>query len=202
LPRDEDYPDSVFVEDTAVLTDKFAVITNPGAPSRKGEVISIKEELLKLYAEIEEIQYPGTLDGGDVMKVREHFYIGLSSRTNQEGADQFVNILQKYGYSNSIIRLKSMLHLKTGVSYLGNNDLLVAGEMISIEEFTNFNRIEVPQEESYSANCISANDNILLASGFPETRGKISSAGYSIIELNMSEFRKIDGGLSCLSLRF
>ena len=202
LPPDEEYPDSTFVEDTALLTPKCAIVANPGAPSRKGEVNQIKSILEGHYSVIEEIEEPGTMEPGDIMMVGNHFYIGLSKRTNRLGADQTTEILNKFGYTSSIISLKNILHLKTGVAYLENNVILASGELLKADEFRNFSIIEVSDDESYAANCIWVNEKVLVPQGFPNTRDKIVEKGYSIIELNVSEFRKLDGGLSCLSLRF
>ncbi|MDX1699975.1 MAG: arginine deiminase family protein [Melioribacteraceae bacterium] len=202
LPPDEDHPDSTFVEDTALLTTKCAIIANPGASSRKGEVYYIKNVLKQHYPMVEEIEEPGTMEPGDIMMAGEHFYIGLSERTNKEGADQTIRILNKYGFSSSVIPLKNILHLKTGVAYLENNNLLAFGELLEVEEFKNFNLIKVDAEESYSANCIWVNGKVLVPQGYPKTRDKINERGYKTIEIDVSEFRKLDGGLSCLSLRF
>ncbi|MEE8564129.1 MAG: arginine deiminase family protein, partial [Atribacterota bacterium] len=117
LKADERFPDSCFVEDVAVCTRKFAVITNPGASSRKGEEIEIIEVIKKYYNDIEYIEKPGTLEGGDVMMVKDHFYIGLSKRTNREGAEQLIKVLGKYGMSGSIVEMLEMLHLKSGLAY-------------------------------------------------------------------------------------
>ena len=202
LPADEEYPDSTFVEDTALLTKKCAIISNPGAPSRKGEIVEIKNILKTYYSTIEKIENPGTVEPGDIMMVGDHFYIGLSERTNEDGAAQIITTLNKYGYSGSAIDMNDMLHLKTGVAYLENNNLLAFGEFLHEEEFKSFNIIEIDADESYAANCIWVNNYVLVPKGFPKTRDKIINAGYSIIEVDVSEFRKLDGGLSCLSLRF
>jgi dimethylargininase len=202
LEADEHYPDSVFVEDTAVLTGKCAVITYPGAPSRQGEEVSIKEALKKFYTAIENIDAPGTLEGGDVMRVENHFYVGLSARTNREGARQFAAILDKYGYTVANVAMEKFLHLKTGLAYLENNNLLIAGEFIHRPEFAKFNRIIIDEAESYAANCIWVNNKVLAPLGYPKTKTAIEHAGYEVIEVDVSEFRKLDGGLSCLSLRF
>jgi len=202
LEADENYPDSVFVEDTAVLAEKCAVITNPGAPSRRGEELSIKEALKKFYGNIECITAPGTLDGGDVMRVDDHFYVGLSARTNEQGAGQFAEILNKYGYTAAAVKMENVLHLKTGLAYLENNNLLVAGEFIDHPEFASFNRIIVHESESYAANCIWVNNIVLVPLGYAKTKAAIEGAGYNVLEVDVSEFQKLDGGLSCLSLRF
>lgn len=201
LPADENYPDSTFVEDTALLTSRCAIITNPGAESRKGEITEIRNILKTHYSNIEKVEPPGTIEAGDIMMVENHFYIGLSKRTNEDGAAQMITILNKYGYSGSAIFMKDMLHLKTGVAYLENNNLLAFGEFLHEDEFKSFNIIEIDPEESYAANCIWVNNYVLVPKGFPKTRDKILNAGYQIIEIDVSEFRKLDGGLSCLSLR-
>lgn len=202
LNADENFPDSVFVEDAAILVPGLAVITNPGANTRKGEIIIIKELLSKYFSNIEEIINPGTIEGGDVLRIENHFYVGLSERTNKEGARQFLEILKKYNYTGQTIELKNVLHLKTGISYLGENTILVSGELINNKEFSKFNIIEVDDDEEYAANSLSINDKILIPKGFPKTKRKIENSGFITIEIDVSEFRKVDGGLSCLSLRF
>ncbi|MDT8018956.1 dimethylarginine dimethylaminohydrolase family protein [Clostridium perfringens] len=202
LEADERFPDSTFVEDTAVLTEKCAVITNPGAESRNGEIEDMKQVLPRFFDTIEYIQAPGFLDGGDVMQVENHFYVGLSTRTNEEGAKQFRDILSKYGYEVTIVPLKEFFHLKTGIAYLGNNTLVLAGEFIDSPVFKDYKHLIVEKEAEYSANCIHINDYVIIPKGYDSTKKQITDAGYQVIELEMSEFQKQDGGLSCLSLRF
>jgi dimethylargininase len=201
LGADARYPDSVFIEDTAVVTDRCAIIANPGAVARRGEVREVEEVLSGLYENVERIVSPGTLDGGDVLQIGDHFYIGLTRRTNREGAGQLSAILRGYGFGASFVELRRFLHLKTGVAYPGGDDLVVAGELVGNSQFGGFDKIVVPPEEEYCANCIRVNDHILLAAGCKRTKEKIIEKGYEVIELEMSEFRKVDGGLSCLSLR-
>ncbi len=202
LPADEGFPDSTFVEDVALCTRKCAVVTNPGAPSRNGERALIGEALRQFYPHLEEIVTPGTLDAGDVMMVGDHFYIGLSARTNPEGARQLIAVLEKHGMSGQAVPLQHVLHLKTGISYLENNQLLVCGEFVKDPTFAKFDRIVVEADESYAANCLWINDTVLVPAGFPKALAKIEALGYKTIVLEMSEFEKVDGGLSCLSLRF
>ncbi|MXQ52361.1 dimethylarginine dimethylaminohydrolase family protein [Shimazuella alba] len=202
LEADESFPDSTFVEDTAVLTSNSAIITNPGAESRNGEIKEIREVVKKYYDKLEEIQSPGFLDGGDVLQIDDHFYVGLSARTNREGAEQFAKIQKKYGYETTIVPLEKFFHLKTGVAYLGNKDLVVAGEFVDHLVFNDYNKIVVEPVEEYAANCIRINDYVVIPKGFGDTKQKIEAAGYTVIELDMSEIQKQDGGLSCLSLRF
>ena len=204
LPADENFPDSCFVEDTAVLTRKCAIITNPGAESRNREIESMIPVIKKFYPEdcIKYIQAPGTLEGGDVMMVGDHFYVGKSARTNEEGIRQFIAILEKYGLTGSEVELKEVLHLKTGVNYIENNNMLVSGEFITKPEFEQYNRYEIPAEEAYAANCIWVNDKVIVPANFPAVKKIVEDLGYEVLTVDTSEFRKIDGGLSCLSLRF
>jgi dimethylargininase len=202
LDPDEQHPDSTFVEDTALITPYCAVITNPGAPSRKGETEEIKNVLKKYFSDIYEIKEPGTLEAGDVMMVDKHFYIGLSERTNAAGSIQLINILSSHGLTGSTVSLENILHLKSGVSYIENNNLLVSKFFVNSPEFQEFNLLLVDEDESYAANSLWINDKVLIAAGFPKTKDKIANAGYKVIEVDVSEFRKLDGGLSCLSLRW
>lgn len=198
----EDFPDSCFVEDTAVLTSKVAIVTNPGAKSRKGEEVSIKQTLKDFYDSIEVVKPPGTIEGGDVMMVGDYFYVGLSARTNGAGASQFLNFIRKYGYNGQTVAMSEMLHLKTGLAYLDNNNLLISGEFIENPIFKDFNKIIAPPDESYATNCIWINGYVIVPYGYPHTKKAIQDLGYRILEVDTSEFRKLDGGLSCLSLRF
>lgn len=202
LDREEDYPDSTFVEDTALITPECAILTNPGALSRKGEIDSMREALTEFYSELEEIKAPGTLDAGDVMMVGSHYYIGLSQRTNPNGADQLIAILQAYGLTGSTVEMGGILHLKTGLSYLENNSLIIASGFSEEPQFHSLKQIAIPDDESYCANAIWVNDKVIVAAGFPKSQAAIEKAGHETIALNMSEFQKLDGGLSCLSLRF
>ncbi len=198
------YPDSCFVEDVAVCTDHCAIITNPGAASRNEEKEYIRTAIEGFYSKekIASIESPGTLDGGDVMMVGDHFYIGLSERTNQEGIDQFIKILETFGMTGEAVEMKEMLHLKTGLAYLENNHLLVGGEFITADQFESFHKIVVPEDEAYACNCIWVNDHVIVPAGYPKTEEKIRALGYDVVVVDTSEYRKLDGGLSCLSLRF
>ena len=204
LEADEKYPDSTFVEDPAVLTDKCAIITNPGANSRKGEIKDIKNAIEKYYSsdQIFEIKEPGTLEGGDIMQVEDHFYIGVSDRTNKDGAKQLLDYLNKFNYTGDIVEFKGILHLKTGMSYIGDNTLLATELFADKEIFTNYKIIKVSEKEAYASNCIRVNDYVIVPDGYPETKKKIEKNGFKTKTVDVSEFRKIDGGLSCLSLRF
>jgi dimethylargininase len=205
LEEDSRHPDSVFVEDTAVLTSKCAVITRPGAPSRLGEIASIGSILRRFYSSIHSISEPGTLDGGDVCEVEDHFLIGISARTNEAGAQQLAEILRAVGYSSSLIdirNLKQVLHLKSGIAYLGDHRLAVIDALADCDEFRDDELIRIEAGEEYAANCLRINGQVLLATGHPLFERRLRELGYETIGLSMTEFEKMDGGLSCLSLRF
>ncbi|MFT7413292.1 MAG: dimethylargininase [Paraglaciecola sp.] len=202
LPPLESYPDSCFVEDVALLTSKCAILTSPGALSRRGEVEHIIKAVEQFYPSLEQIKLPGTVEAGDIMMVGSHFYIGLSARTNIQGAKHLIDILGKYNLTGSMVEMSELLHLKTGLSYLENNNLLTFGEMHSNPIFNQFKRIEIAEQESYAANSVWINGTILVPKGFPDALKAVQELGYPTIELSMSEFQKLDGGLSCLSLRF
>lgn len=202
MEADEDYPDSTFVEDAALVTKNCAIITNPGADSRKGEIVEMKKVLENYYTNIEEVKAPGTVDAGDIMMVGDHFYIGLSERTNEHGGQQVIDFLTKNGMSASMVTLEKVLHLKTGLAYLEQNNLVACGEFLLKDEFQKFNILEIDTDESYAANCIWVNNTVIIPKGYSKAKSVIENAGYTTKEVDVSEFRKIDGGLSCLSLRF
>ena len=205
LAADPRYPDSTFVEDTAVLTDQRAVLTRPGARSRTGEVANIRDALADFFSSPGEIQSPGTFDGGDVCEAGNHFFIGISERTNEAGAQQLAELLPPLGCTSSLIdirSLRSILHLKSGLSSLGDNRLAVIEALANRSEFRGYDLVRVNDDEMYAANCIRVNDHVLVAAGSPALAGTLRELGYHTIELEVTEFQKMDGGLSCLSLRF
>ncbi len=202
LPADENFPDSTFVEDVALMTPHCAIITRPGAPTRTLETESILTTIREFYTKVETIEAPGNLEAGDIMMVGEHYYIGLSERTNLTGAQQMIAILERYGMHGSLVELTEVLHLKTGLGYLENNNLLACGEFLVKPEYQQFNLLKVDPEEAYSANSVWINNTVLTPEGFPKTSSLIESTGYRVRQVDVSEFQKLDGGLSCLSLRF
>jgi dimethylargininase len=196
-----DYPDAHFIEDTAVIVPEVGVITQPGATSRRGEEITIEKELAK-YKKIEKIKLPGTLDGGDVLVVDKKVFIGISARTNSEGANQLVSILDKFGYSSEMIAVSKGLHLKSDVNFIGNNTILITKKYNNITAFKNYIKIVVEKDEAYAANSLFINNKLIIPKGFPKTKTNLCAAGFDLVELEMSESQKMDGGLTCLSLRF
>lgn len=202
LEADEAYPDSCFVEDVAVMTGKFALVTNPGTSSRNGEIRGIIPVLEKYREKLESIEAPGTLEGGDVMMAGDHFYIGLSNRTNRKGAEQFISYLEKYGYSGSTVPVQGILHLKTGMSYLEENNLLITKTYEGDSTFDSYNKILIGDDDKYASNCIWLNGHVIVPAGYGHISSRIADLGYEVHEVEMSEYMKLDGGLSCLSLRF
>jgi dimethylargininase len=201
LDPQPDYPDAYFVEDTAVVTPDAAIITNPGAETRRGEEDTI-EPVLARYRNTLRISAPGTLDGGDVLMVDTHFFVGISERTNKEGAEQLGSILEEFGNTWTAIPVEAGLHLKSSVSYVGKNTLLLTKEFADHHQFEGYDRIVLDPAEEYAANSLLTNDCLIMPKGFPVTRKKLEALDLEIIELNVSETRKMDGGLTCMSLRF
>ena len=205
LEADLTHPDSTFVEDTAVLTGNSATLARPGAPTRLGEVAAIRGTVGRFYTNIRTIEAPGTLDGGDICEAGSHVFIGISHRTNEEGARQLGEFLAADGFTTSMVDIRTMiaiLHLKSGIAYLDNRKLVIMEELAERDAFEGFELLRVPAEESYACNCLQVNDRVLLPAGFPQLESTLVRHGYNPLLLDMSEFRKMDGGLSCLSLRF
>lgn len=205
LPPDADFPDSTFVEDTAIVTACTAILTRPGAPSRQGEVAGVAAVLPQFYSSIHSIVAPGTVDGGDICQAEDHFFIGLSKRTNVEGARQLAAILAEEGFTFVTVDIRGIdgiLHLKSGISYLGDGRLVLIDALARHAMFRDYEIVRVDADESYAANCLRINDQVILASGFPRFEAAVRAFGYPVIALDMSEFRKMDGALTCLSLRF
>jgi dimethylargininase len=201
LDPQPDYPDAHFVEDTAVVTSDVAVITIPGADARQGEEESIIPALAE-FRKIERIQAPGTVDGGDVLQVGNHFFIGISERTNPEGAGQLGRILQTYDYTWTTVEVGAGLHFKSSVNYVGKNTLLVTPDFTAKEQLKGYDQIVLDSAESYAANTLLVNEHLLIPAGYPVTGKQLETLGFNIIELEVSEIRRMDGGLTCMSLRF
>ncbi|MEP6993303.1 MAG: arginine deiminase family protein [Acidobacteriota bacterium] len=205
LPADPRHPDSTFVEDAAVLTPRGAILTRPGAASRAGEVASIEEALSPFFRDFRRIQAPGTLDGGDVCEAGDHFFIGVSARTNEEGARQLAALLREDGFSSTLVDIRGIsgiLHLKSGIAWLDGRTLVVIDALAGDSAFHGWDRVPVEGFEDYAANCVRINDAVLFAAGFPLLERALRERGQRLTVLPTSEFQKMDGGLSCLSLRF
>jgi len=201
LESEPGFPDAHFVEDTAVVTPDIAVITNPGAVARRGEETTI-EPVLAAFRPTVRIEPPGTVDGGDVLMMGRHFFVGLSERTNREGAEQLGRILEGYGNTWCAVDVGEGLHLKSSVNGVGPNTLLLTDDFQALPVFDPYDKIVLDTKEAYAGNSLYINDNLIVPGGFPDTQAKLAALGYPVHVLDMSEVQKMDGGLTCLSLRF
>lgn len=205
LDPDPRYPDGTFVEDDAVLTARTAILTRPGAESRRGEVDEIRRTLARLYPALRAIEPPGTLDGGDICEAGDRMFIGVSTRTNEAGAEQISSLLEPEGFRCTLVDVRTspgILHLKSAMASLGEGRLVLTEALAGREEFRGYEVIQVDPGETYAANCVRVNDTVLVAAGHPGVMDSLGALGCRVVPLEMSEYRKMDGGLSCLSLRF
>ena len=200
LPAAPGFPDACFVEDTAVVVREIAIVSRPGAPSRTGETALI-ETALAAHRPLARIEAPGSLDGGDILQVGKRFFIGVSDRTNAEGARQLATILAKHGYAAHIIEVAAGLHLKSSLNFVGENTMLVTADFAGHPAITDFKQILCPEGEEYAANTLLVNGTLIMPTGYPRTKALLKPLGLPIVELDTSEYRKMDGGLTCLSLR-
>lgn len=203
LPIVEDYPDSCFVEDVAVVTEKMAIVTNPATEARNGEKEYIVDALKKYYPE-EHIHFitEGFCEGGDIIRAEDHFYLGNTERSNEAGRKQFISILEDYGYTGSVVDTDNGLHIGSDMMYIKNNNMVLTGDLVDNPAFDQYNKIIIPEDEAYAANCMWINGTVIMAEGYPKAIQMVKDLGYKVITLNNSEFKKIDGSLTCLSLRF
>jgi dimethylargininase len=195
------FPDAHFVEDVAVVLPELAVLARPGADSRLGEEAAMEPVLASLRP-LERIEPPGTLDGGDVLVLENHCLIGVSDRTNEEGAAQLGRMLDARGWSWTALSVGTGLHLKSDVNSLGGQNLLVTREYADRPGLASYRRVTVPVGEEYAANSLWVNGRLLVPAGFPRTRRKLEESGPEVLTLEVSEAQKMDGGLTCMSLRF
>jgi len=205
LEPDPRHPDGTFVEDAAVVTPGVAVLTHPGSETRRGEVASVEKALARFYPKLERIVPPGVLDGGDVCDAGDRFFVGISERTNEQGARQLAAFLEGEGRRCTLVDIRgtpAILHLKSGLASLGEGRLAVIEALAEREDFRGFEIIRIAPGEEYAANCVRVNDAVLVAAGFPQTEERLRRLGCSVVPLEVSEFQKMDGGLSCISLRF
>ena len=205
LEANEDFPDSVFIEDNALCTPHgVAILSRPGAESRRkeAELPDLRRALAEHYDIIEQVVDPGTVDPGDIMMVGDHYYIGLSHRTNEAAANQIIEILGHHGMTGEKVEVTGILHLKDDVVYLDNNTLIVAKSYEHHPAFANFKKLVADDDEYYAVNSLWINGTVIVPEGFPKIEQKIRDAGYPVELINTSEFEKITGSLTCMSLRF
>ena len=209
IEADDRFPDCCFVEDPAIVIGDTAIIARMGVKSRRGEEIAVRQALAR-YKKIRWIKPPGTIEGGDVLQIGRKIYIGLSDRTNLSAIRQVKAIVSGSGYEVIPVRVKRMIHLKTGCTYLGNNYVTLVKGQLDEKPFAGYKKIIIPKSESYSANCLTIGSRVLLSNGYPKTKKLIENdarltgcqvgQGFKVVELDMSEFRKGGGSLTCLSI--
>lgn len=199
LPPEADLPDSVFVEDTAFILPEVAVITRPGADSRKPETESIVRALTS-YIDLVYVREPATADGGDVLVLGKKIYIGLSTRSNQAAIDQLNETLGRYGYSVVGVPLTDCLHLKSAVSRVDDHTLLINSRWVDPACFDGYDLIEVDPSEPSAANCLPVGGSIIFPTAFPKTRATLEGYGHRVVSVDVSELAKAEGAVTCCSL--
>ncbi len=196
-----EHPDAVFVEDTAVVLDELAIVTRPGASSRRGECAAIAEAL-RPHRELRAIDAPGVLEGGDVLRVGRTLYVGLGTRSDREGHAQLARLVRPYDYEVRSVPLRGCLHLKTGATALDEQTLLAQPEWIDLEAFAGFRVLPVDPREPFAANTLRVGETLLVSASHPRTRERIEAAGFATRALAIGEIERAEGGLTCLSLLF
>lgn len=199
LPAEPELPDSVFVEDAAVVFDELAFLARPGAESRRAEVESIAQALAP-YRKLARIEPPGTLDGGDVLQVGQRVFVGISRRTNQAGFEQMRALLPVYGYSVESVPVKGCLHLKSGVTQVGEGLLLLNPAWVEADAFHGLESIEVDSAEPYAANALLVKGVVVYPAAYERTRKRLADRGIGVVTVEVSELAKAEGGVTCCSL--
>ncbi|MBK6646783.1 MAG: dimethylargininase [Anaerolineales bacterium] len=199
LPEEPDLPDSVFVEDTAFILPEVAVITRPGADSRRPEVETIIPALAP-FRPLLHVAPPATVDGGDVLVAGKNIFIGLSTRSNRGAVDQLNSLLDDYGYKAWGVELKDCLHLKTAVTRVDDATLLINPNWVDPSNFPGFDLIEVDASEPFAANCLPVRGKIIYPTTFPATRKRLEEKGFLIAPVDLSELAKAEGAVTCCSL--
>ena len=201
LPAEPALPDSMFVEDPAIVLDELAVMLPLGTASRRAEGTTLALALAK-FRKLAYVRLPGTAEGGDVMRIQRKLYAGLSSRTNAEGLRQLDAILAPHGYEVIGVPVTGCLHLKSAVTYLGRNTLLANRAWFDTKAFSGFDWIDVAPEELHAANALALGDTVIFPASFPRTRARLEAAGFRVTSLDISELQKAESGLTCSSLLF
>ena len=199
VPTEPGLADSVFIEDTAMVLDEIAVLLRPGAASRRPEVTGV-EAVLRQYRTLASIQPPGTLDGGDLLRIGNIIFAGLSTRSNQSGIEQFRNIVKDYGFSVKTVETTKCLHLKSAVSEVAPGTLLINPDWISGSAFGDYELIDVDKKESHAANALLVGRNVMLPASFPRTADKLVTRGINVTPIDLSELQKAEGATTCCSL--
>src|ERR1700730_9761248 len=201
LPAEPALPDSMFVEDPALVLDELAIILPLGTETRRQEAASIAQALAP-FRKRAGVELPGQVEGGDVLRIGRRVFTGLSSRTNAEGIRQLASILAPYGYEVVSVSVTGCLHLKSAVTYIGRNTLLADRAWFETKPFTGFEWIDVAPEEPHAANALAIGDTIIFPASFPRTRARLEARGFHVTPLDISELQKAESGLTCSSLLF
>ena len=201
VPTEPGLPDSVFIEDTALVLDEIAVLCRPGAESRRPEVAGV-EKVLQQYRSLASIEPPGTLDGGDLLRIDKVIYAGLSTRSNQSGIDQLRRIVADHGYSVETVETAKCLHLKSAISAVAPGTLLINPDWISASAFADYELIDVDKEESHAANALPVAQSLIYSSSYPRTTEKLLAHGIDVVSVDVSELQKAEGAVTCCSLIF
>jgi dimethylargininase len=201
LPPEPELPDSMFVEDPAIVLDELAIVFPLGTETRRREAESLARAIAP-FRKIEHVTLPGTVEGGDILRVGKKLYVGLTSRTNEEGIRQLGKIVDPYGYEVISVNVTGCLHLKSAVTYLGNNTLLAYRSWFDTAPFAGYEWIDVDANEPHAGNALALNGSVIFPTSFPETRVHIETKGFKVIGLDITELQKAESGLTCSSLIF
>jgi dimethylargininase len=201
LPADVSHPDGVFVEDPAIVLDEIAIITRPGAASRRGETESIAQALAP-FRELRYIREPATLEGGDVIRVGKTLFVGLSQRTSREGIAQLADLLIAFDYSVVPVEVRGCLHLKSGACWAGGDVILANRNWIDASAFHDFKIIDVPEDEPAAADVLPVAGKLMIPSSFPHTARILEDSGMEVLRIDVSELQKAESGVTCMSLLF
>jgi dimethylargininase len=201
LPAEPTLPDSMFVEDPAIVLDELAIILPLGTESRRPEAASIAQALVK-FRKLACVKVPGQVEGGDVLRVGRRLFAGLSSRTNPEGVRQLASILSPYGYEVVSVAVTGCLHLKSAVTYIGRDTLLANRAWFDAKPFAGFEWVDVAPEEPHAANALTIGGTVIFPASFPRTHARLEARGFHVTSLDISELQKAESGLTCSSLLF
>jgi dimethylargininase len=202
IPADNNFPDCVFVEDPAVVYEGTAIMCNMGAKSRVGEVEEVRKVLSSIFRKVVNIHPPATIEGGDVLKIKDHLFVGVTRRTNIAGVSQLKEALKKEECEITPVKVENILHFKSACSYLGDDYVVVNPGYFDLGVLSSFKLISLPKEEAYAANCLAVNGAVLISKGYTKTKKLIEKEGFATEELEVSEFKKCEGSLTCLSIIF
>ena len=201
LPAEPELPDSMFVEDPAIVLDELAVILPLGTESRRREAASLAQALSQ-YRKVAYVKLPGTLEGGDVLRIERKLFVGLTKRSNAEGIRQLSEILQPLDYEVITVSVTGCLHLKSAVTCLGDNTLLANRSWFETTQFASYDWIDVDPAEPHASNALAFGATVIFPASFPRTRARIEAGGFSVTPLDISELQKAESGLTCSSLLF